>query len=74
MLTYSDHKVKTSVRKLVEFLLRSGDIITGAAVRTDMTAMLEGSRLHRKIQKAQDAAYRSELPLDKMSLSGCPFD
>lgn len=63
MLTYHDHKVRTSVRKLVEFLLRSGDITTGSAVRADIGAMQEGSRLHRKIQKAQKASYRSEVPL-----------
>lgn len=63
MLTYVNHTIKTSVRRLVEFLLRSGDITAGAGVVSDPEAMQEGSRLHRKIQKAQKATYQSEVPL-----------
>ena len=41
--------VRISVRNLVEFILRSGDLDNrrGSA---DKEAMLKGSRLHRKIQ------------------------
>lgn len=66
MLTYANHLVRTSVRKLVEFLLRAGDITTGSGLIADPEAMQEGSRLHRKIQRAQKATYQSEVPL-KMS-------
>ncbi len=66
MLSYQNNMVKTSVRKLVEFFLRAGDIETGSSLVSDPEAMLEGSRLHRKIQRAQKAGYRSEAPL-KMS-------
>lgn len=63
MLTYSNHVVRTSVRRLVEFLLRSGDLAAGSGLRADVEAMQEGSRLHRKIQKAQKATYQSEVLL-----------
>ncbi len=63
MLTYQNHTVKTSVRKLVEFLLRSGDIATGGSLVSDPEAMQEGSHLHRKIQNTKKAGYRSEVPL-----------
>lgn len=63
MLTYQKNTVRTSVRKLVEFLLRTGDISTGSSLTADVEAMQEGSRLHRKIQRAQKASYQSEVPL-----------
>ena len=66
MLSYQNNMVKTSVRKLVEFFLRSGDIETGSSLVSDPEAMQEGSRLHRKIQRSKKAGYRSEVPL-KMS-------
>ena len=56
------------MRKLVEFLLRSGDITAGSGLIADPEAMQEGSRLHRKIQRAQKATYQSEVPL-KMTWS-----
>ena len=61
MLTYQKNTVRTSVRKLVEFLLRTGDISTGSSLTADVEAMQEGSRLHRKIQRAQKASYQSVL-------------
>ncbi len=63
MLTYQKNTVRTSVRKLVEFLLRTGNISTGTSLAADVEAMQEGSRLHRKIQRAQKASYQSEVPL-----------
>lgn len=66
MLSYQNNMVKTSVRKLVEFFLRSGDIETGTSLVSDPEAMQEGSRLHRKIQRSKKAGYHSEVPL-KMS-------
>ena len=65
MLTYQNNMVKTSVRRLVEFLLRSGDIDKGSAVRSNPEAMVLGAKLHRKIQRAQKETYRSEVPLKK---------
>lgn len=55
-------QVNISVRELVEFILRSGDLDSRSS-HVDPDAMLEGSRLHRKIQKRQDASYRAEVPL-----------
>lgn len=63
MLSYQKGVVKTSVRHLVEFLLRTGDITTGSSVSANPEAMLEGGRLHRKIQREQKATYQSEVPL-----------
>ena len=55
-------KVSLSVRELVEFIMRDGDIDNRSS-HADPDAMLEGSRLHRKIQKAQGTGYRAEVPL-----------
>ena len=54
--------IRISVRNLVEFILRHGDIDnrTGGA---DKDAMQQGSRIHRKIQRQQGAEYRAEIPL-----------
>lgn len=54
--------LKLSVRDLVEFILREGDIDnrrTGA----DKDAMQAGTRLHKKIQKSMGAAYHAEVSL-----------
>ncbi len=56
--------VQISVRRLVEFILRNGDIDAGeVSGRRDQEAMLAGSRAHRKLQKAQKANYSAEVPL-----------
>ena len=55
-------KVKVSVRTLVEFIMRSGDLESGSG-RMDSDAMQAGSRLHRKIQKSMDSNYTAEVPL-----------
>ena len=44
-------QIRISVRNLVEFILRSGDIDNRRASLDTMEAMQAGSRLHRKIQK-----------------------
>ncbi len=55
-------KVKVSVRTLVEFIMRSGDLESGSG-RMDADAMQAGSRLHRKIQKRMGSNYTAEVPL-----------
>lgn len=55
--------IKISVRNLVEFLLRSGDITPGGAGVQNLEAMQEGSRIHRKIQKSMGVGYEAEVPL-----------
>ena len=55
-------KIEISVRDLVEFILRAGDLDNRYA-HGDMGAMQEGSRLHRKLQKAAGDSYRAEVML-----------
>lgn len=52
-----------SVRNLVEFIFRGGDIDNRAGKLASAEAMMEGSRIHRKIQKSMDASYQAEVPL-----------
>lgn len=54
---------RISVRDLVEFILRSGDLDNRQGSGPDKEAMQKGSRLHRKIQKAQKSNYQSEVNL-----------
>ena len=54
--------IEISVRELVEFAERSGDIDNRVA-HFDPDAMQEGARLHRKIQKEQGAGYSAEVSL-----------
>jgi len=56
------YEKKLSVRDLVEFLLRSGDIDNRSPYR-DPDAMYEGTRLHKKIQGKQAGFYHAEVPL-----------
>ncbi len=56
-------QIKISVRNLVEFILRSGDIDNRHGRAAQKEAMQEGSRIHRKIQKQMGASYRPEVPL-----------
>ncbi|MBQ6441861.1 MAG: PD-(D/E)XK nuclease family protein [Lachnospiraceae bacterium] len=55
--------IKTSVRELVEFLCRSGDIDHRRSFAGDLSAMREGTRIHRMIQNRQGAEYTPEVPL-----------
>lgn len=57
--------IKISVRNLVEFILREGDINSQRAGTMDKGAMLEGSRIHRKIQRRMGADYQAEVPLKR---------
>ena len=56
-------RIRISVRNLVEFLLREGDIDNRHRQSVSPEAMLEGSRMHRKIQKRQGSDYHAEVPL-----------
>ena len=55
-------EVRISVRGLVEFILRGGDIDNRHRASPD-AAMQEGSRIHRMIQKRMGSEYRAEVPL-----------
>ncbi len=56
-------KIKISVRNLVEFILRSGDIDSRYGSGMHAEAMHMGSRLHRKLQKLSGPSYHAEVPL-----------
>lgn len=55
--------IRVSVRSLVEFILRSGDIDNRRGAMADKDAMLLGGRLHRKIQGRMGSAYQAEVSL-----------
>ena len=55
--------IKISVRNLVEYVLRSGDIDNRRTQAFEKTAMQEGSRIHRKIQRRMGPDYRPEVSL-----------
>lgn len=55
--------IRISVRGLVEFLLRSGDLDNRGGGWADREAMQKGSRIHRKIQKRMGAGYQAEYAL-----------
>ena len=58
-----NNKLHISVRNLVEFIFREGDIDNRAGKLQSAETMMEGTRLHRKIQKAQGGEYQAEVPL-----------
>lgn len=55
--------VRISVRNLVEFILRSGDLDNRRTSRAEREAMQKGSRLHRKLQGRMGAGYEAEVSL-----------
>ncbi len=63
LMTEAQSKIRISVRNLVEFVLRSGDLDNRRSQGGKKEAMQAGSRLHRKIQKRMGADYRSEVAL-----------
>jgi len=62
MYQITEKEIKISVRNLVEFILRGGDI-DNTMGRVSPDAMQEGSRIHRKIQKSMGTNYTAEVPL-----------
>lgn len=55
--------IRISVRNLVEFILRSGDLDTRKGAFADREAMAKGSRIHRKIQRQMGASYQAEVSM-----------
>ncbi|GAB5616400.1 ATP-dependent DNA helicase [Faecalimonas canis] len=55
--------IKISVRNLVEFILREGDIDNRISRTADKEAMQLGSKMHRKIQRQMGSSYHAEVPL-----------
>lgn len=66
-------QINISVRNLVEFLLRSGDIDEGQGIHDSVEAMQQGGRIHRKLQKKAGSSYHAEVPL-KFQVSYELFD
>ncbi len=54
---------RISVRNLVEFILREGDIREGALLRADVDAMQAGAKMHRKLQNRGGNRYAAEVSL-----------
>ena len=63
MEIFVNNNLKISVRNLVEFVFRSGDIDNRRATLGEREAMQEGSRIHRKIQGRMGTDYTPEVPL-----------
>lgn len=59
-LISSSKVVKVSVRNLVEFVLRSGDLISSFS---GSTRLVDGGKIHRKVQQLQGSEYQSEVAL-----------
>lgn len=59
---FEEYEIRVSVRQLVEFILRSGDI-DNRKVSGMEEAMQEGSRLHRAIQRSMGDNYSAEVLL-----------
>ena len=58
--------IRISVRNLVEFILRSGDIDSGFC---GPNRAAEGTRIHRNLQKSRKGNYKSEVSVNKTSIS-----
>jgi len=56
-------QISLSVRTLVEFILRSGDINSSGVGVRDTEAMLKGGKIHRKIQRSMGPEYQAEVSL-----------
>ena len=56
--------IRISVRNLVEFILREGDIDNRVSGSMEKDAMLLGSKIHRRIQSRMGADYTAEVPLN----------
>lgn len=55
--------IKISVRNLVEFMFREGDITSTGSGARNTEAMQLGSKIHRKIQKSMGLGYEAEVSL-----------
>lgn len=54
-------KIRISVRELVEFLEKRGDLDSRHTGRRELNAMQAGSRIHRKIQGRMGSGYQAEV-------------
>ena len=76
-MTDSTKEIKISVRTLVEFILRSGDLDNSRSGKNELEAMQAGGRIHRKLQKQMGTDYTPEVPLSitlPITYDGVSFD
>ena len=59
----SEPTIKISVRNLVEFIYRQGDITSTGSGARDVEAMQMGTKIHKKIQKSMGLGYEAEVAL-----------
>ncbi len=65
MSTRPPTEFRTSVRELVEFVHRTGDLAGESGFRAS-NRMVEGTRGHQRLQKARGEDYRAEIPLERV--------
>ena len=65
--------ISISVRGLVEFILRSGDIDNTEAGPSGVDVMQAGARIHKKLQAERGIGYEAEVPLNLL-ISGDRYD
>ncbi|MDO5402756.1 MAG: ATP-dependent DNA helicase [Eubacteriales bacterium] len=63
MYVISENTLRISVRNLVEFVLREGNIDNRTGGLADVKLMQEGAKMHKKIQKSMGSAYNAEVSL-----------
>jgi len=63
--------IKISVRNLVEFVMRSGDLSVSSTGLKDPDAMQEGTRIHKKLQRRMGSGYHAEVTLSLSSSVIC---
>ncbi len=73
MIEESQMLIKISVRNLVEFILRSGDIDNRRSTSADVDAMREGARIHKKIQNRMGPEYTPEVGM-RLVIPGERYD
>ena len=66
ILQLRDNQIQISVRQLVEFLFRSGDLAAKGSRKAALDAMQEGSRIHKKIQKSMGVEYKEEVSVKQV--------
>jgi DNA excision repair protein ERCC-2 len=59
------HEFHATVRELVEFVHRSGDLAGESSFRSSNRAV-EGTRGHRRIQESRGEDYRAEVPVERI--------
>ncbi|MGN0317480.1 MAG: ATP-dependent DNA helicase [Lachnospira sp.] len=63
MYSIRNNVFSISVRNLVEYVFSTGDIDNRQGGTDELKLMLEGARIHRKIQKSMGSSYHAEVPL-----------